>query len=69
MFRYALLGYFAAKYGHQIVQWAKRNSPYMLYALLALLAVGIVAVGAWAIHRRRKGQPFLPKGEAEAEAA
>lgn len=68
--RYGLLGYFAARYGRQIVHWARTNAPFMLYALLGLLALGIVAAGAWAIYRKRRGEPFMPKAkEPRAEAA
>lgn len=66
--RYGLLGFFAARYGHQIIHWARKNSPYMLYALLGLLVAAGVAAGVWAVYRKRKGEPFMPKGRGEAGA-
>ena len=67
--RYGLLGFFAARYGRQIVQWARHDSRYMLYALLALLAVSILAASAWVVYRRHRRLPILPETGREAEVA
>ncbi|GAC1646624.1 MAG: hypothetical protein NVS9B15_04820 [Acidobacteriaceae bacterium] len=66
--RYGLLAFFAARHGHQIIGWARQNAHYMLYALLGLLVLGICAVIGWAVYRRRKGEPFMPRGEREIRA-
>jgi len=63
-----VMGFFAARFGRQIIHWARQNAHYMLYALLGLLFLGICAVVSWALYRRSKGEPFMPRGEQEVRA-
>jgi membrane protein DedA with SNARE-associated domain len=54
--RYVLLAWLSSRYGHQIIHWAKREAPYMLYILLGLLFAGAIALGIWSYYRRKQGK-------------
>ena len=58
--RYILLAYFSSRYGHQIIQWTRRNYLGVLYALLGLLALGLLALTIWIIRRKSRGEPIFP---------
>jgi membrane protein DedA with SNARE-associated domain len=58
--RFILIAYFSSRYGHQIIGWTRHNYKYMLAALLSLLALALIALGGWAIYRRRRGEPIMP---------
>jgi len=63
--RYLLLGWLSSRYGHQIIHFMRQNYQYMLYALLALLVLGIFAFSGWAMYRRNRGEPIMPKSKNE----
>jgi membrane protein DedA with SNARE-associated domain len=61
--RYLVIAYFSSRYGHQIIGWTRHNYKYMLAALLSLLALALLALGAWTLYRRRRGEPIMPQSE------
>ncbi len=67
--RYLLLAYFSSRYGRQIIGWARHNYQYVLFALLGLAVLAGISFGAWAYHRRKNGQPIMPRGKREPKTA
>jgi hypothetical protein len=51
--RYALLAYFATRYGRQIIIWTRHHYSEVLMALLALAVIAALAFTVWSLKRRQ----------------